>query len=156
MAQLGEPLYRKQEPTGYTNAGAEWMNSAALLARMNFAVALAANRIPGVKVDAARFGDAEDTSQIARALMLPELSDASRAAINAGSKQNRARLPIVAESVQAYFGLARNNRCRGHGHRRPDARVTRLSETVTDMLNRRVFLKNAGWPWSGSAPRPSG
>ena len=84
LVQLGEPLYRKQEPTGYTNAGAEWVNSAALLARMNFAVALAANRIPGVKVDAARFGDAEDTSQIARALMLPELSDAARAAIDAG------------------------------------------------------------------------
>jgi uncharacterized protein (DUF1800 family) len=84
LVQLGQPLYRKQEPTGYSNAGAEWVNSAALLARMNFAVALAANRIPGVKVDAARFGDAEDTSQIARALMLPQLSDASRAAIDAG------------------------------------------------------------------------
>jgi uncharacterized protein (DUF1800 family) len=84
LAQLGQPLYRKQEPTGYSNAGAEWVNSAALLARMNFAVALAANRIPGVKVDAARFSDAEDTSQIARALMLPELSDAARAAIDAG------------------------------------------------------------------------
>jgi uncharacterized protein (DUF1800 family) len=84
LVQLGQPLYRKQEPTGYPNAGAEWVNSAALLARMNFAVALAANRIPGVKVDAARFGDAEDTSQIARALMLPELSNASRAAIDAG------------------------------------------------------------------------
>jgi len=84
LVQLGQPLYRKQEPTGYSNSGAEWVNSAALLARMNFAVALAANRIPGVKVDASRFGDAEDTSQIARALMLPELSDASRAAIDAG------------------------------------------------------------------------
>jgi len=84
LVQLGQPLYRKQEPTGYSNAGAEWVNSAALLARMNFAVALAANRIPGVKVDAAHFGDTEDTGQIARALMLPELSDASRAAIDAG------------------------------------------------------------------------
>src|SRR5579864_8033695 len=84
LVQLGQPLYRKQEPTGYSNSGAEWVNSAALLARMNFAVALAANRIPGVKVDASRFGDVENTSQIARALMLPQLSNASRAAIDAG------------------------------------------------------------------------
>jgi len=84
LAQLGQPLYRKQEPTGYTNAGTEWVNSAGLLARMNFAVALAANRIPGVKVDAARFSDAEDTGQIARALMLTDLSDQARAAIDAG------------------------------------------------------------------------
>jgi uncharacterized protein (DUF1800 family) len=84
LVQLGQPLYRKQEPTGYTNAGQDWMNSASLLARMNFAIALAGNRIPGVKVDPARFGDAPDTDQIAGALMLTSLSDEARAAIQAG------------------------------------------------------------------------
>ena len=49
---LGEPLYRKQEPTGYSNSGREWMNSAGLLARMNFALNLANNRVPGVRVTA--------------------------------------------------------------------------------------------------------
>jgi len=53
VAQLGEPLYRKIEPTGYSNAGREWMNSAGLMARMNFALQLAGNRIPGVKVETA-------------------------------------------------------------------------------------------------------
>ncbi len=84
LVQLGQPLYRKQEPTGYTNAGQEWMNSASLLARMNFAIALAGNRVPGVKVDVARFGDAPDTDRIATALMLTGLSDEARAAIQAG------------------------------------------------------------------------
>ncbi len=51
LAQLGEPLYRKAEPTGYSNSGQEWLNSAGLLARMNFSVALANNKVPGVKVD---------------------------------------------------------------------------------------------------------
>jgi uncharacterized protein (DUF1800 family) len=51
VAQLGEPLYRKIEPTGYSNAGREWMNSASLMARMNFALQLAGNKIPGVKVE---------------------------------------------------------------------------------------------------------
>jgi uncharacterized protein (DUF1800 family) len=41
LNQLGEPLYRKLEPTGYSNRGSEWMNSASLLARMNFGIALA-------------------------------------------------------------------------------------------------------------------
>jgi uncharacterized protein (DUF1800 family) len=50
VTQLGEPLYRKQEPTGYSNQSQDWVNSASLLARMNFGVALAENRIPGVKV----------------------------------------------------------------------------------------------------------
>jgi uncharacterized protein (DUF1800 family) len=48
IAQLGEPLYLKIEPTGYSNNNAEWMNTASLLGRMNFALALSKNHIPGV------------------------------------------------------------------------------------------------------------
>ena len=53
VAQLGQPLYRKQEPTGYSNHSKEWLNSGGLLARMNFALQLAGNRVPGVQVNAA-------------------------------------------------------------------------------------------------------
>ncbi len=35
-AQLGEPLYRKMEPTGYSNANSEWVNSASLLGADEF------------------------------------------------------------------------------------------------------------------------
>jgi uncharacterized protein (DUF1800 family) len=51
IAQMGEPLYRKLEPTGYSNSSAQWNNSAGLLARMNFAMNLASNKIAGVRVD---------------------------------------------------------------------------------------------------------
>jgi uncharacterized protein (DUF1800 family) len=50
LQKLGEPLYRKIEPTGYSSANAEWVSSAGLLERMNFALALARNRIPGIEV----------------------------------------------------------------------------------------------------------
>jgi uncharacterized protein (DUF1800 family) len=56
VAQMGEPLYRKLEPTGYSNSGKEWLNSAGLVARMNFAVNLAENKVPGVKVDTTASG----------------------------------------------------------------------------------------------------
>ena len=62
VTQLGEPLYRKLEPTGYSNSSAEWMNSASLLARMNFALNLANNRVPGVKVAAAEAASQGETS----------------------------------------------------------------------------------------------
>jgi uncharacterized protein (DUF1800 family) len=59
LAQLGEPLYRKLEPTGYPNTSAQWANSAGLMARMNFALNLADNKVPGVKVEtAAKVDDA--------------------------------------------------------------------------------------------------
>ncbi len=51
LIALGQPLYRKVEPTGYSSLNAEWVNSAALLARMNFALNLAQNHINGIKVD---------------------------------------------------------------------------------------------------------
>jgi len=53
VEKLGEPLYRKQEPAGYSNSSAEWLNSAGLLARINFAVQLANGWIPGVTAQAA-------------------------------------------------------------------------------------------------------
>ena len=54
VAQLGQPLYRKVEPTGYSNSSREWLNSAGLLARMNFALQLSGGKVPGVKVEVAQ------------------------------------------------------------------------------------------------------
>ncbi len=53
VANLGEPLYRKQEPTGYSNSSREWVSTAGLMARMNFALQLTGNKVPGVKVETA-------------------------------------------------------------------------------------------------------
>ncbi len=50
LATLGQPLYKKVEPTGYYASAEEWTNSAALLGRMNFAMALTSNKVPGVRV----------------------------------------------------------------------------------------------------------
>jgi len=51
VARLGQPLFLQSAPTGYPEAQDEWVNSGALLARMNFAIDLAAGRIPGVRVN---------------------------------------------------------------------------------------------------------
>ncbi len=82
LNSLGEPLYRKAEPTGYTNRGGDWLNSASLLARMNFANSLAQGKVTGVKVDASQFGG--DASQIERSILLTDVSPVSRDAIQAG------------------------------------------------------------------------
>jgi len=79
IAQLGEPLYRKLEPTGYSGANSEWINSASLLARMNFALALAQNRLPGVRVDPARF--AGDPLEVARQMLFTSPTAPTREAI---------------------------------------------------------------------------
>ena len=91
VGQLGEPLYRKQEPTGYSNLNAEWVNSSALLARMNFALNLAQNRVPGVKVDASRLP--ASPIEIARRLMSAEVSPQTRASIENALKEQQAKNP---------------------------------------------------------------
>ncbi len=81
LQQLGQPLYRKIEPTGYSSANDEWTNSAALLARMNFALTLAMNRVPGLKVDTSMFTKAAVADVIAKELLFHESSPATRAAL---------------------------------------------------------------------------
>ncbi|OLC08056.1 MAG: hypothetical protein AUH42_02450 [Gemmatimonadetes bacterium 13_1_40CM_70_11] len=51
VARLGEPLYQHVAPDGYPEREEDWVNSGALLARMNAAVALASGQLSGVTVN---------------------------------------------------------------------------------------------------------
>ncbi|MGZ5437090.1 MAG: DUF1800 domain-containing protein [Pyrinomonadaceae bacterium] len=55
IARMGQPLYGFQTPNGYSDVAEDWVNTGALLERMNFALALASNRIPGTRADLSRF-----------------------------------------------------------------------------------------------------
>ena len=83
LNRLGEPLYRKIEPTGYSNLNAEWISSASLLDRMNFGLALAHNRVPGIKVDIAQWQTLSDRDPalLAREILQQDPSDQTKAAI---------------------------------------------------------------------------
>ena len=48
VARLGQPLYMHVAPDGYPETQDDWVNSSALLNRMNAALALGAGRVPGV------------------------------------------------------------------------------------------------------------
>jgi hypothetical protein len=54
LARMGEPLYQMQPPTGYPMTADHWMNSAALVDRLNFSMQLANNKLGGMKFDAPR------------------------------------------------------------------------------------------------------
>ncbi len=63
LAKMGEQLYGFQAPTGYPDTAEDWVNTGALLERLNFAIALSSNRIPGTRVDLKKF-EAKGKSQI--------------------------------------------------------------------------------------------
>jgi uncharacterized protein (DUF1800 family) len=54
LNQMGMPLYGMQPPTGYSTKADVWVNSAALLARMNFALGLVTNKYYGSNFDIAK------------------------------------------------------------------------------------------------------
>ncbi|MGO8757744.1 MAG: DUF1800 domain-containing protein [Terracidiphilus sp.] len=51
LRQMGMPLYGCIPPVGYKWDEADWVSTGALVDRMNFALALAANRLPGITVE---------------------------------------------------------------------------------------------------------
>ncbi|MFB3917753.1 MAG: DUF1800 domain-containing protein [Terriglobales bacterium] len=55
LNRMGMPLYGAQPPAGYSTKAETWVNSSALLNRMNFALALASGRLPGIRVEAQTF-----------------------------------------------------------------------------------------------------
>lgn len=88
--KLGQPLYRKVEPSGYSSANAEWVSSSSLLERMNLANALAHNRIPGVYVDVGQWQHNESNPLPLAAEILgqppgPETAAVLESAANASS-----------------------------------------------------------------------
>jgi uncharacterized protein (DUF1800 family) len=63
LQNMGMPLYAEQPPTGYSMKADAWVNSSALLGRMNFALALAAGKLKGVQVDAGQAGNASSDAE---------------------------------------------------------------------------------------------
>jgi len=55
LQKMGMPLYGQQPPTGYKMTADAWVNSSALLSRMNFALALAGGKIRALQMDSQKF-----------------------------------------------------------------------------------------------------
>jgi uncharacterized protein (DUF1800 family) len=62
LQQAGEPLYGAQPPTGYSDKAEAWVNTGALMNRLNFALALAANKLPGIRADVVALSPADAAS----------------------------------------------------------------------------------------------
>ena len=83
LNKLGEVPYGYQAPTGYPDTAEDWVNTGALLERLNFAVAIASNRIPGTRVDLKDFSTTDKVKTLDRAVA--EILDGD---ISAASKAN--------------------------------------------------------------------
>jgi uncharacterized protein (DUF1800 family) len=62
--RIGEPLYQCQPPTGYSDKADAWVNTGALLNRLNYSLALASNKVRGSRSDTASLLGVDDTGPV--------------------------------------------------------------------------------------------
>jgi uncharacterized protein (DUF1800 family) len=97
LQQMGEPLYGAQPPTGYSDKAEAWINTGALMSRLNFALGLAANRIPGVRSSIA--ADASVDS-LAQSLTGGELTAETKATIASKEAQGAVAVGLILGSPE--------------------------------------------------------
>jgi uncharacterized protein (DUF1800 family) len=68
VGRIGEPLYQCQPPTGYADKADAWVNTGALLNRLNFSLALAGNKMRGSRTDVSALLGVESSADAKAAL----------------------------------------------------------------------------------------
>jgi uncharacterized protein (DUF1800 family) len=92
--QMGMPLYQCQPPTGYKDTADAWVNTGALVSRMNFAVQITGGKLPGVvptTLDWVSETAATDFSDATRATIAKATTPPQIAALTLGAPEFQRR-----------------------------------------------------------------
>ncbi len=81
LQQLGMPLYQCQPPTGYSDSADAWVNTGALVSRMNFALQMASGKMPGVITAGSQPSPVVDSASLVSVALNDDMSETTRAAI---------------------------------------------------------------------------
>ena len=141
VAFLGQPIFGHQAPNGWPEAGSEWMNTGAILNRINFGFAVAGGRLPTASVTRWAGGEQLDTASrdaqidaVVRDFLGGRASPETRQILSSGENPMVARLAAVAppDSMQMpamapVRGLGRGAQANGLG--RP-LQVSGLAQVV--------------------------
>jgi uncharacterized protein (DUF1800 family) len=85
LQNMGMPLFGMQPPTGYSMKADAWVNSSALLGRMNFALALTSGKVKGVQVNSelVRNDDQQTLATLENSLLAGDVSKQTHDVITA-------------------------------------------------------------------------
>ena len=94
ISKMGQPLYLYQAPTGYPDRADQWVNTGALLERLNFGLALTTNKLRGTTFDVKRAAGGADMSdreqlldQAIASLLNGDISKETRAVLDKQLKE---------------------------------------------------------------------
>ncbi len=102
LQQLGMPLYQCQPPTGYKDTGDAWVNTGALVSRMNFALRLSNNQVPRTVVSLQSSVFSPQSSVVSR----PQSGTGSPAALDADAAIARFLSGNASDSTRATIAKA--------------------------------------------------
>ncbi|MEN9818318.1 MAG: hypothetical protein RLZ32_2198 [Gemmatimonadota bacterium] len=98
LGRLGQAPFGHQAPNGYPELGDAWMNTGAILSRINFGVAMGAGRVPGVRLAAwpaakelARLPREQQVEGVIRELLGGDVSADTRQVLLSGTNPLLAR-----------------------------------------------------------------
>ena len=98
IGRMGQPVFGRITPDGYADRADQWLSSGAMVARFNFAGALAANRIRGTKIDLAQLlsgvDEAKKDTVVARFILLTISDDVSVGTRSVLEKILRSEAPV--------------------------------------------------------------
>jgi len=135
LNKLGEVPYGYQAPTGYPDTAEDWVNAGALLERLNFAVALASNRIPGTKADLKIFEGKDKAAILDKTIAVVLDNDISPNTKQTLLKQIEQPLPDVKSPNEVEDDLEMTNmRQQGQG-----GRMNRQARLLAPSGNPEVF-----------------
>ena len=138
IGRMGQPLFGRITPDGYSDRAEQWLSSGAMIARLNFASALATNRLRGTTINFHKlFAGTDETDKVAIAgkltqlLILGELSNSSRAALEKIARSDSPISPPSTTNVSAAYDPKSSQT--------PGAPVAYVSELVTLLIGSPEF-----------------
>ena len=118
IGRMGQPVFGRITPDGYADRASQWLSSGAMLARFNFASALATNRIRGTNVDVPKLLAGLDpgnrdvvATQLIRLAVFGDVSSGTRAALEKTARSGSAQsqpAPVSPPAANVSVGFPGN------------------------------------------------
>ncbi len=115
IGRMGQPVFGRITPDGYADRADQWLSSGAMIARFNFASALAMNRIKGTSIDVSKLLPGIDQSNrdmvvthLISLTVLGDLSPGTRAALDKTATSNSAVNQSVPPATNVSVGYSGN------------------------------------------------
>ena len=101
---MGQKFYNYQAPTGFPDRSSYWVNTSSLLNRMNFGLALSANKLQGIKMDSSLINNNYEPESIDAAIK--NLSELILPEVNSEINFNRVLKMVTGNEVNAKIEVA--------------------------------------------------